>query len=391
MIPAADRPRSWRTPATYQAYALLACLGFAVDGLGGILLPLQDELDVSAGTLALVPSMYALGFVLIGTLGRPLVDRLGDHTTMALAAAVFAGGALLAWLPSRYAVLAGIAAFGLASALAVVAVPALLAEQHPTRTRVAVTEANALSVLAGIAAPLAVAAALAAQVGWRVGYLVPIAVLGLLIIARRTRADVTVDSADEMGERRVGLGAQLVRWSGVVLSVMVEFAFVLWAAAASQAWHGASPPQAAWAPSVFIAGMATGRFAGAALDHRVSVAALRVASVALVLAGFAGFWLTTGLYAGYAWLLVAGLGVASLYPVTLTELVTTSPTPSAGGRWGAVASGTAIILSPQLLGRLADASSLRSAFLLIPVLTVLLAVQHAASSRAATKHAVSRA
>jgi hypothetical protein len=85
-------------------------------------------------------------------------------------------------------------------------------------------------------------------------------------------------------------------------------------------------------------------------------------------------------------LVVAGLGVAPLYPQTLTQLIGASATPDAGSRWGAVASGTAITVSPQILGRVADGVGLRWAYVLVPVLVVLLVIQQLAQHRSAHRH-----
>ena len=116
------------------------------------------------------------------------------------------------------------------------------------------------------------------------------------------------------------------------------------------------------------------------LDRLIATAAL------LVVGGFAGFSSAPSVGPAFAWLVVAGLGVAPLYPQTLTQLIGASATPDAGSRWGAVASGTAITVSPQILGRVADGVGLRWAYVLVPVLVVLLVIQQLAQHRSAHRH-----
>jgi hypothetical protein len=71
---------------------------------------------------------------------------------------------------------------------------------------------------------------------------------------------------------------------------------------------------------------------------------------------------------------VAGAGVAILYPVALAGLVATPRLGAAhAASLGALASGTAILAAPAALARLADVVELRLAFLItLPLLAALL-------------------
>jgi hypothetical protein len=72
-------------------------------------------------------------------------------------------------------------------------------------------------------------------------------------------------------------------------------------------------------------------------------------------------------------LVVAGLGVAPLYPVTLASLVATPGLSSARlSAVGALASGTAFLLAPAVLAVLARAVDLRTAYLVtLPLIAAL--------------------
>jgi MFS family permease len=72
-------------------------------------------------------------------------------------------------------------------------------------------------------------------------------------------------------------------------------------------------------------------------------------------------------------LVVAGLGVAPLYPVTLASLVATPGLSSARlAAIGALASGTAILVAPAVLAVLARVVDLRTAYLVtLPLIAVL--------------------
>jgi len=76
--------------------------------------------------------------------------------------------------------------------------------------------------------------------------------------------------------------------------------------------------------------------------------------------------------------LVAGAGVALLYPVTVARLVAAWPDRQdlAAAR-GALASGMAIGIAPLVLARLADQAGLRTAYLVVPALLLLLVTKAA--------------
>ena len=391
---AARQDRTWRTPTTLRAFGMLGALGFALVGLGAVLPVLQSELGVSPGLLAGLPTLFALWFVAVGLVGGAVLRRVGPARMLALAGALIVAGAALAALPAPQTVVAGLAVIGLGGALVVVAVPAALAGAHPDRLRRALTEANALSVCAGMAAPPAVSLAVSSGLGWRVGYLAPMALLATLGFggwravppSRPRRPDATDVAAMAVVRAPHGYAPVLLAWLGVVLAVMVEFAFTLWSGVAIRDWHATTEATAALGPLFFVGGMALGRLVSAAADRLASPGRLIATAALLVVGGFAGFSSAPSVGLAFAWLVVAGLGVAPLYPQTLTQLIGASATPDAGSRWGAVASGTAITVSPQILGRVADGVGLRWAYVLVPVLVVLLVIQQLAQHRSAHRH-----
>lgn len=407
---APPRPR-WRTATTLRAYGMLGALGFALVGLGAVLPVLQSELGVSPGLLAGLPTLFALWFVAVGLVGGAVLRRVGHARMLALAGALIVAGAGLAALPAPQTVVGGLAVIGLGGALVVVAVPAALAGDHPDRLRRALTEANALSVLAGMAAPPAVSIAVSSGLGWRVGHLAPMALLATLGFGgwrasppSLGRTDAAASPARAFGAASGGAApaaapvvpAQhgkipvLRAWLGVVLAVMVEFAFTLWSGVAIREWHATTAATAALGPLFFVSGMAVGRLVSAAADRHASPRRLAAAAALLIVGGFAGFSAATTVGAAFAWLVVAGLGVAPLYPQTLTQLIGAASTPDAGSRWGAVASGTAITVSPQILGRVADGVGLRWAYVLVPVLVVLLVIQQLVQDRSTRRHTAAR-
>ena len=372
-----------RDGPTWLLYAVLACLGFLLNGLGAVLAPLQADLQVSRAQVAFYPSLFAAGLLAVGAFGGPLVARAGRPLALQVAlAALILGGSLLA-VPARAITLAGALLLGAGGALLVQLVPALLAGLHPQAVTAAVGEANAVSSTASVLAPLAVAAALAGGLGWRLGYLgLPLAALAVLLPrARRTALPAPPDVRS--GSPGDGVAAPMLgRWTDVLLAVSAEFCMVFWAPSALADWHGATADQAPAVAALFLVGMAGGRALAAPVTRWLPAArAVLLTGSGLAAAGFAVFWAAPTLALAGAGLLVAGLGVALLYPATVSRAVAAWPhAPDRAAARAALASGLAIGGAPYLLARLADAAGLRPAYLLVPVLLLALAV-HAAASR----------
>jgi MFS family permease len=365
-------------------YAVLACLGFMLNGLGAVLAPLQADLQVSRTQVAFYPTLFAAGLLAVGTFGGPLVARAGRPLALQAAlAALMLGGSLLA-VPARAVTLAGAVLLGAGGALLVQLVPALLAGLHPQAVTAAVGEANAVSSTASVVAPLAVAAALAGGLGWRLGYLgFPLAALAVLLLrARRTALPAPPDPRTGSPADDSGAAPMLGPWTDVLLAVSAEFCMVFWAPSALADWHGATADQAPAVAALFLVGMAGGRALAAPVTRWLPTArAVLLAGSGLAAVGFAVFWAVPTLALAGAGLLVAGLGLALLYPATVSRAVAAWPhAPDRAAARAALASGLAIGGAPYLLARLADTTGLRPAYLLVPLLLLGLAA-HAATDR----------
>jgi hypothetical protein len=93
-------------------------------------------------------------------------------------------------------------------------------------------------------------------------------------------------------------------------------------------------------------------------------------------------WLAPAPALSAAGLLVTGLGVALLYPTTVSRLVAAWPhAPDRAAAVAALGSGLAIGSAPFVLGRLSDVTNLRTAYLIVPALLIVLAVRGAMAPR----------
>lgn len=366
-----------RGSGTWLLYAVLSCFGFLLNGLGAVLAPLRRDLGVGRAQVAFYPALFAAGLLVVGVAGGPLVDRVGRTRALRGSITAMFAGALLLAAPARPATLAGALVLGLGGAVLIQLIPTLLAALHPHAPAAAVGEANGLASAASVLAPLAVAAGLAAGLGWRAGYLtVPLIALAVVAVpAWRVRLPDTAPPAPDTAEgARVPLFG---RWVEVLLAVSVEFCMVFWAASALTDWYGASSGVAAAMASLFLVGMATGRSFAVPITRRLpDPRTLLLICTAVTAGGFTLFWIAPALWLAGVALIIIGLGVALLYPTTVSRVVAAWPdAPDRAAARAALASGMAIGGAPYLLAGLSDSIGLRTAYLIVPALLLALALR----------------
>ncbi|HWD82759.1 MAG TPA: MFS transporter [Kribbella sp.] len=367
----------------------LSAMGFVLAGLGACVAILARDLNEPTGRLALLSSGFAVGLMVVAVVGPRMLRRWAMPAVLALGSVVCAVGAvLIAVAPAYVVAIAGGLLVGLGGALLVLVAPLML--NGPTAAS-RLSRVNAVASGTGILAPLAIGTLDGLGPSGRLAMLAAAPPLLLLAVLthrparRRTRptdADaqppvpVLIDSAPAVGLtgkwRRVGRRVVMdvgVGWLRVVLAVAVEFCFVVWAVARLVA-TGLPTATAALLGSAFPIGMAVGRAIG---PIRVNGWSPVVPSTVLAAAGtlLVSLFDVPAVVAGG--LVVAGLGVAPLYPVTIAALVAIPGISSARlAAVGAMASGTAILVAPALLAVLARVVDLRTAYLItLPLLAVL--------------------
>ena len=380
-----------RDRLTLVLYAALGMLGFLLNGIGAVLAPLQEQLGVSRAEVAFYPSLFAVALVITGLLGGPFVRRVGHRVGLLTAITGQVAGALLLASSVRVLTLIGAAVLGLGSALIIQLVPAALGARHPRFTTVVLGEANAVSSFASLVAPAAVAGAIGLGAGWATGYLLPVLpvaiVLIVVLLLQRRDWEQMSDAAGLAAEPTPGPGLEagrlLPRWIALLLAVSVEFCLVFWAADAFAEWHDVGPAAAPVLAAMFLLGMALVRAASSRLTAGRHPLIVILTACGVAGLGFAGFWALPNTIGAAIGLLVAGCGVALLYPAALARLVAAWPDDRdrAAAR-GALASGVAIGGAPFLLAALSDAFGLRVAYLIVPGLLMALALLTMVTRRA---------
>jgi fucose permease len=359
-----------RDTTTWAAYGLLTVYTFFLALIGPLLPHLRAELNLSYAAGALHTSAFAAGVILSGLLGELAVERFGRRRAAQLAlVGINIGILLISRAPSAAVSIGGSAMMGLLGTLILIVVPAVLAERHGEARSMAFTEANILSYLGALAAPLAVWCVVSIAT-WRTIF-VPAWAMLIVTLWAVWAVPFPVGKAAASVDRSRLPKAFWAFWMLITLSVATEFCLVVWSPSYLESVFGLSRERAAVAVMAFPVGIIAGRVAGAFALTRFSDEQVVLPSLAIAFCGFLLFWSATHAGAAVAGLLVTGLGVANLFPVSLALAIgrAGSATGLATAR-SSLATGAALIAGPLMLGGLADQAGIRGAFALVPLLLI---------------------
>lgn len=264
-----------------------------------------------AGTFGYLTGSTASGFV---------SDRFGTRAVLVGSALAWAAAMLaFAAAPAWPLLLLGIVALGIGGGGIDAGLNAFVALRHGPGAM------NLLHGCYGIGAtigPLVLTAVLAGGRSWRLPYVGLLALqLGLVVAYALT--------GRAWGGRRPPRGAAsrpvAIPWAlaaaGLALFFVytgVEVATGQWSYTFLTTARAAPPTAAGVAVSAFWAGLTVGRFGAALAGRRVAPLALLHASVVVTIVALALFWWSPAPAVGYAGLVLAGVGLAPVFPALVT-------------------------------------------------------------------------
>jgi MFS family permease len=361
-----------RRAATLAGFVALG----AFWGAWAALLPdVQRAVDASKGALGL-----ALLFVAVGSLpamllvAGPLFRRFGGRA-VAWTCAAFAVAALLPGLATTVpALAAALALVGATSGVLDVGINAQAANIERETGRRLMPLAHGLystGVLAG-----AIGAGLARGAG--AGRESILAVVAVLIAATaltllQSPGSIGTPEAGARRQRRFSLGRALLAIGLVgAAAFVVEGGVESWSAIFLARQFDATPELSALGPAVFGASMAVGRFLGQAAE-RVSDRALLAGGTLAAAGGCVVVAASGGAPLALAGFALAGAGISLNAPVVFGAAGRRRVDPA-----GSVATVTTLgyvglFIGPPLVGGLAQATNLRSAFVLLGLIAVVVA------------------
>jgi len=138
-----------------------------------------------------------------------------------------------------------------------------------------------------------------------------------------------------------------------------------------------------------VTGLAIGRTVGSGFTVRLGPHRMLLGGFTLALVGFAVLWTASTVPQSVAGLFVAGLGLATLFPLLLDRgIVLSAGHPDLALARSSLVLGIAVATAPFALGALGSVMAVRTALLLVPVIVVV-GLLGVARSRPATPERVS--
>jgi predicted MFS family arabinose efflux permease len=361
-----------RDRLTWLAYAMLAYIGFSQSILGPLMPSLRMELQLNYTLGGLLPATLATGLILSGLISAGLARRWSRGAVFWLGSVGLATGVLLLTLSYRFeSAMVAVLAMGTCSSLTQVMIQAMLSDRHAEQRAIALTEANVAASLSTTVTPLVIGSLQSSGLGWRMVPVLVVFFLTLLALAfyRQAIPDPAPVLAQSTVEHAHLPLAFWLYWIVLFFITAVEMSLVVWATEFLDSVVGLSRTEAVLAYSAFPAAMLVGRIAGSRLTRRSSSMTLLLLSLGVTLVGFPLFWLARLPALNILGLFVTGLGIANMYPLTLSIAIGVAREQSnlASARIS-MGVGTALLTAPLLLGWLADRLSLQIAYGMVVVL-----------------------
>jgi MFS family permease len=373
-----------RSRLTWVAYAVLAWFAYLQAAPGLVIPHLRDELDLSYATGGLLVASFAAGSMLAGALAARLERTLGRRRLFWSATAVLAGGTIgLAAAPSAALTVASVLFMGTGGGLLLVVVQALLLDHHGERSPVALAEANVGASASYVVLIGALSLTAALNGSWRLALLASLAV-PLLTWSANRRLPIEAPAPSDVVRGRLP-GVFWVAAGMLVCAVAAEWCIAGWGATFVQDVVQVSADTAVLVMAGYFGGVLAGRLVGSRLARRYDPAHLLAVALAVAGLGFFVLWPATTTAQAVLGLALLGVGLGNLFPMAISVTVALAPGQSALASGRAVfVTSFAVLLAPLTVGALADATSLKAALGVVPVVLVLAGAGLALVQRART-------
>jgi MFS family permease len=362
-----------RDQLTWAAYLMLAWFAYLQAAPGLVVPHLRDELDLSYSVGGLHVAAFAAGSLAAGLASSPLEQAIGRRPLLWTAAAVLGAGTV--GLTAGHVVAATVCStfvMGVGGGLLLATVQATLADHHGAHGTVALTEANVAASVAYVLLIGAFAVAAALGVGWRVALLVSLVVPCLTWWANRR---LPIETTTHPDKQRVALPRAFWVAAGVLVCVTAaEWCVTAWGATFVDDDVGVSTDTAVTLMAGYFGGVVVGRVAGSRLARRYDPSRLLAVALVVAAGGFVILWPSSAPEQAVLGLALLGVGIGNLFPMAVSLAVSLAPGRAgpASGR-AVMMTSLAVLVAPLTVGGLADATSIKLALLMVPVLLALAA------------------
>jgi predicted MFS family arabinose efflux permease len=371
-----------RDRLTWLAYALLAWFAYLQAAPGLLIGHLRDELHLSYSIGGLHVAAFAAGSMIAGVSSARLERVLGRRLLLWSAAAVMGAGAIGLTAGRIAEVTVGsVLVMGLGGGLLLATIQAALADDHGAHRAVALAEANVAASLAYVTLIGALSLTAAFDAGWRVALLASLAVP---VLAWGYNRRLTIEAPPPERVAEGGLpGVFWIAAAMLVCTTAAEWCITAWGASFVEDAADVSADAAVALMVGYFGGVLAGRTLGSRLARRHDPARLIAVALVVSAVGFATLWPSTAPAQALIGLSLLGIGLGNLFPMGMSVTVALAPEQAtlASGRAVMVTS-LAVLLAPTTIGTLADATSLKTALAVVPIILALAAVGLTAVYRA---------
>jgi MFS family permease len=261
---------------------------------------------------------------------------------------------------------------------------AALADHHGERRAVALAEENVAASIGYVVLIGMLSLTAALHAGWRVALLASL-VVPALAWWRNRRLAIDAPPPSRVAQGRLP-GVFWIAAAMLFCTTAAEWCINAWGATFIEDAADVSSDTAVSLMAGYFVGVLGGRTLGSRLARRYNPARLLALALTVAAAGFAILWPATGPAQALVGLCLLGLGLGNLFPMGVSVAVALAPRQAvlASGRT-VMMSSFAVVLAPLTVGTLADATSLKLALGVVPVMLVLAAAGLTLAHRAQTQ------
>jgi fucose permease len=358
----------------WLGYFLVGIYCFLIAAFGPIMPMLAHERNYDYTLTSYHFSAYAFGVLLAGITGDKFMSRFGRNNVLwgGVAGMVTGTATIIAAEHAVFSIL-GALFVGLSGSVMGQVNTSIMADRFKDDRAIAITETNIAGSIFCSLAPLIVSLCVRTGLGWRTVFILPIIFIALLFLKFRTAASAYQKQARLVVAKQNLPPLYWAFWSVVLLSVGGEWSIIFWCTDFMIKVNKFSEADASAAVSIFLAAMLIGRIIGSRLTRSFHVRQLLPISAIIGLTGFLIFWLAKSPMLNLAGLFIAGLGQSNVYPLTFASAIGAAhehQTNSATSRLS-LASGCANLLTPMLMGLIAERSNIFNAYGVTAILWAL--------------------
>jgi fucose permease len=314
------------TALTWAAYASFVPIGIATVLLGPMLPTLSARWSLNYSQAGALFTVQYLASTVAVALSGVLVTRRGFRFAMKSGLLLMSAGVGLLLAGPKIMGIVCIAASGFGMGVAIPAANLLVAEVNPGRRSATLNLLNFCWSVGAVGCPFLVAAAARSQA--IPFFLAGVAAFGLLVtigIAVMPSYIVEPSATKDAVQRTAAAipwksGAVLILAALFFLYVGVENGFGGWVASYAKSMGNLTPAMAVMTPSFFYAALMLGRWLAPLLLRRTDEIRLVQAGLLMACAGMAGLVSSHGLRGVTVSASLAGLGLSSVYPITISLL-----------------------------------------------------------------------